>query len=108
MVDCASCDCTGKGHEISCPYHPMRYTDPLGRTVIMELDTRAEKRIREIVREEIAMALAELNQRDTIPAPVGDSHSGAIVVPRGSSSPPPSVCGACQMLACVCVLPEEK
>lgn len=69
--------------------------------------------------------------RDTIPAPVGDSHSGAVVVPRGSSNPPgnltlvevrsgkpgvagvaladsivaiPGACPACRMLSCVCAV----
>lgn len=50
--------------------------------------------------------------RDTIPAPSGDSHSGAIVVPRGSSNPPPpvtdlsQVCQKCDMFACVCGIPH--
>ncbi len=72
----------------------------------------------------IAHELLKLNEkRDTIPSPpIGDSHSGAIVVPRGSSKPPhPGDCVACQdsgigcdlhgwvcckhcgMVACVCV-----
>jgi hypothetical protein len=79
-----------------------------------------EQRIREIVREEIQAALRE---PDTIPAPIGDSWSGADVVPRGSSRPPGFVvqvntatgravadavldltgaCTRCRMLACVC------
>jgi hypothetical protein len=66
----------------------------------LKLETRAEQRIREIAREEISRALAECDGRDTIPAPVGDSHSGAIVVPRGSSNPPE--CPNCEMVACIC------
>jgi hypothetical protein len=90
------------------------------RAQVMVLEERAEQRIREIVREEIQAALRE---RDTIPAPTGDSWSGADVVPRGSSRPPGFVvqvntatgravadavldltgaCTRCRMLACVC------
>lgn len=68
------------------------------------VDEDWERRIREIVREEI---LAASRASDTLPCPPpGDSHSGAIVVPRGSSRPPAmrrdDACGACGMICCVC------
>jgi hypothetical protein len=46
----------------------------------------------------------EAKMRDTIPSPpIGDSHSGAIVVPRGSSRPPAvELCYGCRMFECVC------
>ncbi len=95
-----------------------------------ELHPEAVALVREIVREEIAKAFADRDARDTIPSPVGDSHSGAIVVPRGSSTPPryltdcivtelgvlaltdsvvdvPGACVHCRMLACVCLLTTD-
>lgn len=104
-------------------------TDPLvARIAELEARTRLAAPLRYIVNTAMieqgygpigpgAVTLCEVlqrilfEQRDTIPAsPVGDSHSGAVVVPRGSSNPPPmvtdlsQVCPRCDMFACVCAI----
>lgn len=128
---------------------PQEKAAEAGRLFHIELEERAERRIREIVREEIARTrtadvplrhvvqnqmrlqgfgengpalnvlcdvlhanlfegdLAASRASDTLPCPPpGDSHSGAIVVPRGSSRPPAmrrdDVCDTCGMICCVC------
>lgn len=96
-----SCGGTDLQHFEDCFTHQAkRYTDQFR----YELETRAEESIREIVREEI---LAALRKADTLPCPPpGDSYSGAVVVPRGSSNPPPMLrdgrCDACGTICYVC------
>jgi hypothetical protein len=90
----------------------------------LELENRAREMIRALIKEAtdpLVARIEELERRldppDTIPAP-GElcatcgcsprwceckSHSGAVVVPRGSSRAPDlRECRACGMVACVC------
>ncbi len=86
MAECDPCRCGGMGsqHNEGCPVDLGRRAADSFR---LELESRAEARIREIVREELDLFL-ERSQRDTVPVP--------------------PACATCYMAACICYLvPDE-